>query len=185
MNSKIGTIVLEFGPQPIKKFEMYGKDAVFDTDVARMAGATFAIGPADLLAGLRARLEPGALVNQQKETPNLSDAAITWLACGRRGISSNTMFTVMTGVDALGGWEKSHPYDLYDFDRCVALLDAVPALRPRLPLMAGVSRAWAALVHQWDEIERSFIDEAGIGWAKSEDAPRTYLLFKNVLAGAK
>ena len=184
-----GTVVLGFGPQPLdflsKASKMCGSDAVLNQDVARMAGATFAIGPAELFAELRQRLEIGALIAQRQETPTLSLAATTWLASGSRGISSNTMFTVMTGVDALRDGYQSHPHDPDDFDRCLKLLHAVPELRLKLPLMARASPAWAALVEHWDEIERSHLDEVGLGWTKAGNAPRTYELMKKVLRSAE
>lgn len=184
-----GTIVLGFGPQPLdflsKASKMSGQGAVLDQDVARMAGATFAIGQPKLFAELRQRLEMGALIAQKQDTPHLSLAATNWLANGRRGTSSNTMFTVMTGVDALRDSRPSHPYDPDDLDRCLALLHDVPELRPKLPLMAKASPAWAALIGVWDQLEALHIAEVGLGWTKGKSAVETYKLMRTVLKAAE
>lgn len=184
-----GTVVLGFGPQPLdflsKSAKLSGKGAVLDQDVARMAGATFAIGQPELFAELRQRLEMGALIAQRQATPHLSLAATNWLANGQRGISSNTMFTVMTGVDALGDSSPSHPHDPDDLDRCLLLLHAVPELRAKLPLMAKASPAWAALVEVWDQLESLHIAEVGLGWTKGNSAAETYKLMRTILKAAE
>lgn len=189
MNNDIkGVVVLGYGPQPLtflsKASKVCGEDAILDQDVARMAGANFAIGQPAALADLRQRLEAGAQIAQRVETPNLSMAAINWLSCGRRGLSSNALFSTLTGVNALGDDKPRHPHDPADLDRCLRLLNEVPELRPLLPKMADVSPQWAALIANWDEIERSHLDEAGLGWTKARSAPRTYELIKKAIESA-
>lgn len=183
-----GTVILGFGAQPLDFFtnatKVCGKDAVIDTDVARMAGASFAIGSPDHLAALRLRLEAGAVVEVKRAHTELSHAASNWLAIGRRGTSSETMFTVFTDVNILGREplkRMGHPHDPADFERCLALLAAVPEFKPMLPMMAKISPKWAALVNHWDQIESLFLDEAGLNWTKSDSAPLTYKLMKQVL----
>jgi hypothetical protein len=187
-NETQGTVVLAFGPQPMDIFaraiKTCGKSAVVDQDVARMAGAMMACGDRQALDALRAKLESGALDAQRQQTPLLSEAASKWLAHGSRGISSNTMFSVLTGVDALGGRHGSHPHDPDDLDRCLRLLAAVPELRAKLPLMAKQSPEWAALVEHWQAIEQSHLDEVGLGWTKARSAPKTYVLMRSVIEGA-
>jgi hypothetical protein len=152
-----------------------------DPDVARMAGANLAAGQPNALADLRKRLEAGSLQIAARENPGLSEAATKWLASGERGISSNTMFTVMTGVDATWDGDRSHPHDPDDLDRCLALLHDVPELRAKLPLMAASSPAWAALIANWEKIEASHLNEVGLGWTKGGSAPETYKLMRAVL----
>ena len=108
-----------------------------------------------------------------------------WLANGKRGISSETMVQHLTGVDVLGDWHMSHPHDPDDLDRCLQLLEAVPALRQMLPKMATASPAWAALVAHWDDVEQCHLEEVGLRWTKACTAPKTYALMESVLAGAK
>ena len=184
-----GVVVLAYGPQPMdfisRAAKLCGKDAALDTDVARMAGAMLAMGDLPALAALRTMLEAGALEAQRRATPAVSDAAAKWLASGSRGTSSETMFTVLTGVNALGDDTPDHPYDPDDFDRCLRLLAAVPELRAKLPLMAAQSPEWAALVNNWDRIEQSHLDEVGLGWTKGGTASRTYKLMRSVIEGAR
>jgi hypothetical protein len=183
-----GTVVLAFGPQPMDIFaramKTCGKGAVLDQDVARMAGAMMACGDRAALDALRSQLKAGALDAQKQQTPRLSEAAIKWLAHGSRGTSSNTMFSVLTGVDALKDWHPSHPHDPDDLDRCLRLLADVPELRAKLPLMAQQSPEWAALVENWDRIEQSHLNEVGLGWTKARTAPKTYDLMRSVIEGA-
>jgi hypothetical protein len=183
-----GVIVLGFGPQPMdflsRAADLCGNGAVLDTDVARMAGATLAAGDSAALAALRSRLEAGALEAQRAATPNVGTSELHWLAHGERGTSSNTMFSVLTGVDACRD-HRDHPHDPADFDRCLRLLAAVPRLRLLLPKMAEEGPVWAALVARWDEIERCHLDEVGLGWTKARSAPRTYALMREVIEGAR
>jgi len=67
----------------------------------------------------------------------------------------------LTGASAkaiaahLGGWGKqdgAYPRDSDDFDRCEALLDAVPEFRARLPEMVQVNAYWAELVANWESL---------------------------------
>lgn len=155
-NENIGTVVLGFGPQQLdwlsKACKICGKDAVMDPDVARMAGANLAAGDPEALAVLRKQLEAGALKSAQQTNPGLSEAATRWLASGERGVSSNTMFKHLTGVDALSGDKGSHPWDTDDFRRCRLLLEQVPELEPELHRMARVSKEWSDLVYLWTDI---------------------------------
>lgn len=115
------------------------------------------------------------------QNEELSEKAVLWLANGRRGISSNTIFTHITGVDAMQRSSKSHPYDPDDFDRCLLLLDAVPEFREQLHKMKSCSKKWAALVDNWTAIEVSHLSEVGLGWTKARSAPETYKLMKSIL----
>lgn len=56
----------------------------------------------------------------------------SWLASGERGISSNTIVTCLTGINALGGHWHSHPLDPDDMTRCRKLLERVPLLSKRI-----------------------------------------------------
>lgn len=104
---------------------------------------------------------------------------IEWLANGETGTSSETMaFWLAFGIR--GRW-ASTPSDPSDLDRCLRLLDHVPEMRPHLHKMSELSDDWKKLVERWDEIERSHLDEVGLGWTKGNSAPRTYKLMNDVL----
>lgn len=74
-----------------------------------------------------------------------------WLQTGDRGVSSETIFSVLSGVKIAR--KCGHPYDPADFFRCYQLLKAVPAWRARIGEMANVSQVWVILVENWDELE--------------------------------
>lgn len=181
-----GVVVLAFQPQPLdfisKAAKLCGPDAVMDPDVARMAGANLAAGTPAVLAALRTRLEAGAIAASEKETRGLAlpAGAVEWLAAGERGTSSNTMFAVLTGIEAARDGHRGHPRDSADLRRCRLLLEAVPALAERLALMRNESPEWAALAAAWEEICRVMDDETP-DWRDPNCngvASRTYELIK-------
>lgn len=177
-----GIVILAFGPQPLDFFtkaqKIIGKDAVLNPDVARMAGASFAVGPQNAMDALRQRLEAGALEAETKANPGLSEAATRWLACGERGVSSNSIFKHLTAIDALQGRRMDVPKDPADLRRCRLLLEQVPELAPRFPRMAEVSEAWANLVRSWDVICAT-MDEECPRWRNIPGtANKTYNLIK-------
>lgn len=60
----------------------------------------------------------------------------------------------LTGYDL--GYRDQHPLDANDFACCERLLNSIPKLRNKLPLMAEVSPAWAALVARWPELAKAY-----------------------------
>jgi len=178
-----GVVVLGFGPQQLDFFKrvekMCGKGAIVDPDVARMAGANLAAGAPEALAALRERLLAGAL--QEAAKTGASPAATWWLASGDRGTSSETMFSHLTGIDALRDSRQSPPYDPSDFSRCRLLLEQVPELVPLFPKMAEVSPPWAELVRQWGLI-CGVMDAESPDWREGKGlAPQTYKLIQQAI----
>jgi hypothetical protein len=112
----------------------------------------------------------------------LTPEMIKWLAFGKRDAGSNTMFTRMTGVNALGGDPPGYPRDPKGLHRCVLLLRAVPSFRALLPKMATLSPHWGELVRNWDRLESSVIGEVGLKWEVGETAPNTQALITRVLS---
>lgn len=111
----------------------------------------------------------------------LSMAASQWLASGERGISSNTMFTRLTGVNAIRRDSRGYPHDPDDLRRCRLLLEQVPELRDRVSEMAEESPEWARLVARWDEV-CALMDEETPKWRDREGtASRTYDRMKELL----
>lgn len=114
---------------------------------------------------------------------DLSDNAIQWLASGSRGLSSETIFTAITGVRIGDADDVNHPWDPDDFRRCRLLLEACPEIAAELPKMSIASRAWAALVPRWNDI-CTLMDEETPNWrtpSRFDTAPRTYALMKEIL----
>lgn len=183
-----GTVVLGFGPQSVdwisKASKLCGKTAVMDTDVARMAGATMAAGTPEALAEVRKQLEAGALQAQQQANPGLSEAATRWLASGERGLSSETIFQHLTGIQVLkGSWQDRFPFtpsDPADLRRCRLLLESVPELVPLFHKMSTASNEWAALVKNWANLCTTMDAETPNWRTGGGSAPKTYEAMKAI-----
>lgn len=84
--------------------------------------------------------------------------AIMWAAFGEQGISSRTIFAVMTGAMAYEDafprdWARFDvPHDPSDFRRCYLLLKLIPEWRERLGEMAQAFYKWLPFVERWDEM---------------------------------
>lgn len=178
-----GDCVLITGAVPLSAFTVLAKLApdgsVLDPDVARIWGVTFAFGLPDDLQELRKAGEIVSMQRERKANPELSQAAVRWLASGERGVSSNTIFQWLTGIDALKGVRMGHPYDPADFRRCRLLLEQVPELQPHFYRMREVSQQWSNLVDQWAAICAT-MDEELPDWREGLGgvAKKTYDLIK-------
>lgn len=85
-----------------------------------------------------------------------TDAVWRWLTSGDTGISSKTIWYVMTGEKPDNEWWPSIPHDVYDFGRCVRLIDRFPEWAHRLPEVAQRYPKWSPLVERWDELVRLY-----------------------------
>jgi len=179
--------VLITGPVPASAFTVLARlapqNAVMDPDLARMAGANFAIGLPKDLAAWRAELAPDAMRRERIRNTTLSDAAVKWLAQGERGASSNSMFDNLLRKKARA--DKDHPHDTSDFRRCRLLVEQVPEIKALLPEMARVSPEWASLVAAWDHIcaamDNEFPDWRDGGRHEGK-THKTYNLIRSALA---
>lgn len=98
-----------------------------------------------------------SLVNEPIES-----RAIAWLLTAETGLSSVCLCATMLGHPShfgLSGTNRAHPMDPSDFRRCYRLLQIFPEWRDRIGEMAAVSPEWAALVSEWDELERLYEEE--------------------------
>lgn len=183
-------VVLGFGPQPISFFKnaakLAGDNAVLDQDLARMAGATMAVGQPDHIAALKKLLEPAAIAKAEEEnTAGLSKAATQWLATGERGLSSETLFSYLTGHDIQDDGDKDcYPHDPDDLRRCMLLLDQCQELKPNLPRIVQAGPVWAALFARWDELTAAFEAEVPDWRGRNWSAPKTYALMKEIIKPA-
>lgn len=83
-----------------------------------------------------------------------------WLQNGERGISSETMFTHLSGTHNLrAGRGECHPSDPDDFRRCHLLLEAVPQWRDKLHKMKNASTVWTNLVDNWDKLTEMLLEQ--------------------------
>lgn len=154
------------------------------TRIAQLTHTTLAWGTREALDAAEA-----SLVAERKRIHANEPPIKQWLAYGERGQSSDAMAHALW-ADRPRGWIVSHeptayPSDPDDLRRCLLLLDMVPELVPRMPLMAEVSPEWAALVGQWAAITAQFHFEAGPDWrTEPKDAPRTFKIMSTVIEGA-
>ena len=86
--------------------------------------------------------------------------AISWLKGTDTGISSKTIWSVMTGFPV--DWEGT-PADPSDFGRCYRLLLRFPEWRPRLQEVADRHPEWQPLVDNWDEMTRIYLRDYPTG----------------------
>jgi hypothetical protein len=89
-----------------------------------------------------------------------------WDTRGERGISSNTIYSVLAPAEIVR-WDI--PYDPDDFRRCKQLLDLVPEWRERLLEVAEVFPFWKPYTDAWDELDALYEAEASSG-----KAPKLY-----------
>jgi len=106
--------------------------------------------------------------NPNPPHPEITQEMVVWLAQGNRGLSSEAIFTHLSGLRIRTkpfdqDIKSDHPSDSSDFRRCVEFLNACPTLRPHLHYMATVSPVWAALVRGWDTFE---------AWLYHNEGPR-------------
>ncbi|MNP33757.1 hypothetical protein D3C76_1270180 [compost metagenome] len=61
------------------------------------------------------------------------------------------------------------------------MLKAVPEVRHHFDKISALGVVWGRLAAHWDEIEQSFLEEVGLNWSKSGNAPKTYRLMRDVI----
>lgn len=117
------------------------------------------------------------------EQISVKDKILAWFFNGRVGSSSKAMvgaFLDMPKDPSCIACDCDHPLDPADLNRCLLLLEAVPEIRQNMDKLAEMSSTWAKLVARWDELERCFLDEAGLDWSKERFAPRTFQLMQEI-----
>ena len=83
-----------------------------------------------------------------------------WIIGGDTGISSQTIWTVLTGTPLKGG---DIPHDPSDFGRCYRLLKAIPGWGDRMQEVADASPKWNPLVREWDKMTELWEKESPSG----------------------
>lgn len=86
---------------------------------------------------------------------------LKWFAKGDVGLSSKVIAFKISGIDYD---RKDHPNDPSDLNRCFMLLHEIPEAKKYLYLVKKVSPTWSRLIENWDELEKTFIDEVGFNW---------------------
>ncbi len=79
-----------------------------------------------------------------------------WLWGRDRGVSSETIHSVLSGQPCHSGFGFGAPYDADDFGRCARLLELVPEWIPRLGEVADACPPFRRLVRCWPELTRLY-----------------------------
>lgn len=98
-----------------------------------------------------------------------------WFVNGNTGESSRTLALWL--AEGKRANRVSYPFDPADFNRCVRLLEAVPALRANLHTLPHLSKEWAALYDNWSILEETLRKEMERGFTAQE----TYRLMRQIL----
>lgn len=102
---------------------------------------------------------------------------LAWFANGETGLSSKAMASAAAGIDPTS---KSHPCDPADLNRCIKLVDRVPAVRDQFAAIALMSPQWKAVTDNWDLLRETFVREVGKDWSRSKYARKTYEMMKGL-----
>jgi len=181
----VADCVLVFGSVPLSHFGKLtelagGRKGVLDTHLARLAGATFAMGSVADTQALRELLTKRIVDANPRMTP-----LDRWLRVGERGESSDAIVAKLRMVHGISNL-KAHPHDPDDLRRCLLLLEVVPDLVPDFERMREVSPVWSALVDAWPSLVTSFERESRGQWRSGKfDAPKTYSLIKAAIAAGQ
>ena len=89
---------------------------------------------------------------RRTDAPALTTQEYEWLISEDTGISSLTIFTVMTGRDVVRNFSKAAPRDFWDFGRCYRLLQRFPHWQARLAEVGAVCPEWAPIAGDWDRL---------------------------------
>ena len=99
-----------------------------------------------------------------------------WIAFGRVGTSSKTMWSAINGVCLKGseyikGGMSNYdvPYDPSDFSRCLEYVESVGVTKQQLQIVKDVFKWWAPFIDNWDKIVELFKSEEHL-----DRMPKTY-----------
>lgn len=97
-------------------------------------------------------------------TRRAAESPDAWLTSGDVGISSATIWSVMTGRPfPLRHFWPDTPCDPDDFGRCHRLLDRFPEWRARLDEVAEWYPNWKPLVREWDRMTALYLRDQPTG----------------------
>lgn len=108
-------------------------------------------------------------------------AALIWLLTGEVGASSQCILRTWLQLPN-EAWH--YPCDPDDFNRCLKLLSCLPEAKDAFATLSEQHAVWRALIENWDEIEDSFLREAGFDWSKQDSAPKTHRIMRAFIDAA-
>jgi len=93
-------------------------------------------------------IEPVNDANGKSEEENIR----WWMEFGEHGLSSKTMFNILSDDLRIQNRTPGTPSDPDDFRRCYLLLEAVPSFRLKLDRLKPINKTWSNLVVNWDKL---------------------------------
>ena len=95
----------------------------------------------------------------------LNQKHLDWLGSVDRGISSDTIFHVMTKLPReliVGKWRPDAPHDPADFGRCYRLIKLFPEWESRLDEMR-IYPEWNCIIDNWKKWKKLWEKESSSG----------------------
>lgn len=111
----------------------------------------------------------GSYNNQPPLTTPVHERAAWWIERGETGVSSKTIYYVLTGSNTTGSFGPDIPYDPDDLSRCLKLLALIPEWRSELHKVAERHPSWKPIVERWGKWETMFVEAHGKNY-KTEKA---------------
>lgn len=143
-------------------------EAFVDNDLANRIGAAFVIGTKQSLDGMRN--DPSLEVSperrmemKQAQWEGWPEAFQEWLISGNRGMSSNAIASIVTGIGR-AVTADDYPRDAGDFARClkvIAALESDTLSEPEiLDKVATGSVVWQNLAKSWSALKELHLSDA-------------------------
>lgn len=107
----------------------------------------------------------------------MKDKIIHWIFTGESGLSSECMAATACGIKLKN---KNHPRDPSDLIRCIKLVRHVCEIEDKFKEISKISKEWECVINNWELLLKALFDEVGYDFKKSNKAPKTYLLMKNL-----
>lgn len=98
---------------------------------------------------------------------SIQEKANWWIANGRHGMSSKTMWACFMGQT---DFRVNYPHDPDDFSRAYKLLQAVPEWKAPefLNMLKPLCKQWNNLIENWDELTKMYEQNDKEDWKNSK-----------------
>ena len=114
---------------------------------------------------------------------SIKERIIIWCLYGERGVSSNTICSVLSEIEkpeemiGSGVNDYDTPHDPDDFRRCYLLLKLIPEWVDKLYLVAEKFPRWKGFVKNWDVMTALYEKELG---STDKKAPMLYKIMSEI-----
>ena len=151
------------GPVPMSQLaallKTYPRDYVMSTKFGELLPGVMVMGTPAAVEDYYQELVNGKagerLMAEFMVHPVVTQDLAKWFVAGDVGASSKSIVYLITGfagLNAKGQFSTNTPHDLFDFRRCVLLLEQVPSLKQGMVKVAEHNQEWRALVSVWNSL---------------------------------